>query len=48
MTENRPKPRKLLKQPENLKFNETPLKPKILPTFARNLQNDRNTLRTFI
>ena len=50
MIEISPKPKKLLKDrqnlenykkcPQNLKANETPLKPKKLVTFPQNLQND--------
>ena len=51
MIEISPKPKQLLndlqnlenykkKWPQNLKVNETPLKPKKLVTFPQNLQND--------
>ena len=40
MTKRPPKPRKLPKQLQNIKINETPLKPKKLVTFPQNLQND--------
>ena len=50
MIEISPKPKKLLndlqnlenykKWPQNLKVNETPLKPKKLVTFPQNLQNE--------
>ena len=43
-------PLKLIKFPKlakNIKINKIPLNPKKLLTFPRNLQNDRNTLRTF-
>ena len=50
MIEISPKPKKLLndlqnienykKWPQNLKVNETPLKPKKLVTFPQKLQND--------
>ena len=40
MTKRPPKHRKLPKQPQNLKINETPQKPKKLVTFPQNRQND--------
>ena len=40
MIERPPKPIKLLKQPQNLKINETLVKHKKLVTFPQNLQND--------